>query len=1059
MSKGQRRVRKRTMESALNNILRNKSSVSESILSINRMITSNQSDLFGEINPILLQNCFQVSDSAYAKALNINNNNLIQIEKISKNNNPIVELNYLKLAVAYVVANVDRVNAWIELDRLASTEAFSGDPEVIRDHLMALSPVDQQALASMRLYAALYSFSDDIIREYLANNMPSHWTQNRLLYPLVYYSINLPDAHALDQMLSQVFPSAGTGGAEKLLTKFLLQPENPDTANLAMRCYVSLISHPYDALEYLVADIERRCAEGETVDASYLEQYELLASAFPKHRVTKLCKIISRDPLPFLDRPEALEGFNFPIGSPELSALFAAMDVRCKESPPIEPRTNLMNAIVKFRWSRYPDPIHFEELHSYHRRYSMLTSSRLVRFISSSLYLFSRERPSQERLNLLQGTVISGAWLPLAATAPQGHSVTSSARIKLAMPPSEVLARVDELLGRDGEHRADRVWINAANWALMPLQMQGRVIEWAASAREKFPVRVQPRYLSGLDWNWLSGVIEAMGMRSLMGHFDIVYTLFIKQLEEYRRESMPLRVAIEPILRSKKSIEDLSEWLHDNFARDTAAFLKYFLSADTILKLRLTDNYMAAVSARLDLFERSVRKYGFVSGVFEEEDLRREQDGLTAMLCRMSVGARQFEISWDALRDNAAERTRDAYTAYETVLQAMSDEGLANTRRSSTYQYASGVSVDYDSSNRDWPLVLCVAGVIETFLTHPTTGIESILSVRIRHDHFRREYENAIHDVEISTIMGSSQNQTRQHAKNLAPPLYREVQRWLDNHMHTHRKDKPSAFFNFIPTKRDMHGLIEASIGKSLHEIVDLVLDWTKPRLDAQLEVVRTSLANDLGAALERKIPGVRSDTAGGKDTVLARVADAVAASVARRTRDLDEWFRVPEGDRDQGLTVEEVMNAVRQRFRMQTDSGALEWRELPNMIEGRVVAPRHIRHLYDLLSEIVHNALKHSHLSKTTLQITAPGGKQATHIVVANPCDGCEARREEVMGHPFESMHDSLFGEGKSGLKKVAYLTASIMNSAGSIQVLSNRSKFRLVLPIDVFGTPCESL
>jgi hypothetical protein len=1056
MTKVQRRTRRLTLESALNNSLRGKNSTSESILSVHRLIMSHQSEVISDLNPNVQQNAFRVPLSGFGLALDISNNNLVQIEKLSKNSNSVVELNYLKLATAYIVENPDRVNNWVALDTAASTEAFAGDPETIRDLLLALPSVDQQALSSMRLYAALHSFSDDIIREYLSRNMPSHWMKDRLLYPLIYYSLNLPDPHALDQMLAQVFPNVGTGKGEKILTRLLLQPDYPEAANLSLRCYVGLISHPYDALEYIVTELEQRCANGDVIDSEHLKQYAKLAVAFPAHRVARLVGLARQQPLPFNNCPSDLLGFAFPSKSAERDALLAVLDAREEVMPTIAPRAQILTALIEFRWSRYPDPVHFEELNSYHRRFAVLSSARLVRYIATSLFLFEREEPEKERLILLQGALLTGIWSPFSASGPQGYSVTSAARLPISLSPSEALTKTGEILNGDAERRNDRIWIKAANWSLMALQAEGRISAWAASAHGKFPIWIQPRYLSGLDWYWLSGVIDALGMRSLVGNLDMVYVLFLKQLEQFRRESMPLRVAIEPFLRSAKSMDDISTWLHDNLKEDTVAFVRFFLNADTILKLRLADNYMAAASARLDLLARAVREYRFTPGVFEEADLEREQDVLTAMLCRMSVGTRQFEIGWDALRDHAVERTRDAYAAYETISQAMPDESIANTRRSSTFQYANGATVDYEARNREWPLVLLIAGVIETFLTHPTTGIEAILSTRIRHDHFRREYENAIHDVETSKIEGSSQLYTKHHAKELAPPLYREVQRWLDSRMHTRRKDKPQAFFNFVPSKREMTGLLAEALNKNFDEIITMVFDWTKPRLASELTKARVSLSKDLAPALEKKIPGTRGDAAGSKDSVKSRVADAVAASIARRTRDLDEWFKVPDGDRDQSLTVGEVMIAVHQRFRMHHNSGGLEWRELPSKIANRIVAPAHIRHLYDLFSEIVHNALKHSKKTKTVIRISTLGGSNIDTIIVTNNRLGSDLRHEEITGHPFQSVHDSLFGEGKSGLKKIAYISASICNKPTDVAIRESKHHFHLAIPVDAVGQRC---
>lgn len=1028
----------------------------EAILAVHRLITSNQSEVISDLSPQILQNAFRVPATDFGKGLDVGNSNLVQIEKLSKNSNPVVEINYLKLAVAYILENPDRIGAWTEFDAAASTEAVAGSAETIRDLLLALPAVDQQAMASLRLYAALHSFSDDIMREYLSRNMPSDWTQSRLLYPLIYYSINVPDAHALDQMLAQVFPPQGTGKAERILTRFLLQPDHPETANLALRCYVALISHPYDALEYIVTDLERRCADGEAFDHEYLEQFSRLAKAFPAHRIAKLVKLAARHPLPFSDRPEDLAGFAFPAASHERDTLLSVLDTRVAERPEIDAKTDVMAAIIGFRWSRYPDPKHFEQLFTFHRRYAVLSCARLVRFIATSLYLFGREEPARERLILLQGALVTGQWSPFAASGPQGYSVTSNGRFMTALPPSEAVARTSKALCGEAEARGDRIWIKAANWSLMEAQAEGRVAAWAAAARRKFPVWIHPRYLSGLDWFWLTGVIDALGMRSFMGNVDIVYVLFLKQLEEFRRESMPLRVAIEPVARSVRSTEEMSDWLHAHLGHDSAAFIRYFLNADTIMKLRLTDNYVAAVSGRLDLFERAVRAYDFTPDVFDETDLQREQDVLTAMLCRMSVGARQFEVNWNLLHDNAAERARDAYSAHETVSQAMPDDAIANARRVTTFQFSNGASGDYESRNRDWPLVLVIAGVIDTLLTHPTTGIEAILSVRIRHDNFRREYENAIHDVETSAVIGVAPGQTKRFAKDMAAPLYREVQRWLDNRMHTLRKDKPQALFNFIPTKKDMAFLVQEAADKDLNAIVALVLEWTKPRLEVQLAKVRISLANDLGVALERRIAGGRTETNGKDGGDARRVADAIAAHVSRRTRDLDEWFKVPEGDRDQSLTVGEIVNAVRQRFRMHENSGRLEWNALPVTLGARVVAPAHIRHLYDLLSEIVHNALKHSKMMKTSIRITAPKFAGDDLVFVTNRKMCAETREEEIAGHPFLSLHETLFGEGKSGLKKIAYLSASICGKPTNVGIREKPGYFHLIIPLDAIGRPC---
>jgi len=1054
MTKGQSRTRRRTLGAKLTNTLRGNASMSDAILTVHRALMSHPSEALDEINPHVAQATFRVPTDGFGSALGITNNNLNQIEKLSKNASPGVTLNYLKLAAAYILENPDRVNAWIELDAEASAAAFAKDGEAIKTLLLALAPVDQQSLASMKLYAALHSFSDDMIREYLDRNLTSHWTQNRLLYPLIYYFINLPDPHALDQLLAHVFPSAGTGPAERILTRLMLQPDRPENGNLAVRCYVALLSHPYDALEYIVSDLERRCADGSPIDCDYLQQYERIAATFPRHRVAQLVALANRASLSFAPKPAGLNGIALSPGSPEHEALLAVMDVRCAEEPVLVQANPLMRAIVSTRWSRYPIPQHFDELYAYHRRFAMLASARLVRYIATSLFLFSRLEPHQERLTLLDGVLLTGTSSPFAISGPQGFLMASGARLPCDERPGEIIEETGKALGDEGEARLDRIWIKAANWSLMDAQVGGRMRTWIEAARGKFPVWVQPRYLSGLDWHWLSGAMNALGMRSLMGNVDLIYVLFLKQLEEFRRESVPLRVAIEPIVRKCRSSEEFSHWLHEHLGADTSAFVRFFMTADTILKLRLTDNYMAAVSCRLDLLERAVRQFDFRPGVFSEEDYKREQGALTAMLGRMSVGARQFELGWSMLADNAVERNRDAYSAYETVSSAMPEESVANTRRTSPYQYSNGATGDYESRNREWPMVLLIAGVVDTFLTQPTTGIEAILSVRIRHDALRREFEAAMNQVENGRVSGVSAGEVRRISAEISPGIYREIQRWIDARVHTKRKDKPQALFDFIPTKAEMTELLQAAIGRELRDIIELVFDWIKPRLETQLAMARKSLARDLGPALQQRVQASRAALAKARDSEdIKRVADAIAASLARRTADLEEWFMVPEGNRDRSLSVEEVMNAVRQRFRLDHAQGRLMWGALPPSIAERVVAPEHIRHLYDLMSEIVHNARKHAGQERTFIRISRLGGQGSDAVAVSNRKASNETHVAEIEGHPYRTLHETLFGEGNSGLKKIAYIAASMINAPIIIEVRETRDYFHLIIPVAVLG------
>jgi hypothetical protein len=1050
-----RRADRRTIDVAVANSLRGDSSMSEAILALHRAIMAHPTQLIDEISPLVAKRAFQIPDSGFGQSLDIKRGNLLQIGKLSKLQDSNIDINYLKLAACYIIQNKPRADAWIELDHKVSALMLSASMEEVRDLILGMAPVDQRSLSTMRLFAALHSVSDDLIKEYLNANLTSHWTQNRLLYPLIYYSTNLPDPHVLDQMLDHAFPPTATGPAEKILTKFLLEPWQTDGAGLAFRCYVALLSHPYDALEYVTGDLERMCAERLPANEEYLQQFELLAAAFPRHRVAKLSALVGGKQLKYKSKPTEIFGMDLAKESKVRAVLLKLLDVDSRSQPKINPGNAMLGVLIHSRWSRYPEPSKFDEIHTYARRFSMLASGRFVRFLATSLFLFSRQEPDRERLDLLSGLVITGTMNPFLLSGPQGYNCVLTGRFPSVDSASKILTAISRSFSRIKGTRSDRVWIKAANWSVADHQQEGRVAEWMAQGRKVFPIWIQPRYLSGLDWHWLTKIINAIGVAEFVGQSDAIYILFMRQLEEFRRESLILRISIEPIIKKVEKLTDLRQWLFKELDADSAPFVRYVLSADTIQKLKLTDNYVAAISYRIALLEECIRKYQFQDNVLEEKDLAREQDNLTSALSRMSVGARQFEIGWTNLADDAGTRTSDAFAVHETILSAIAVDASANIKRNSSYQFSNGSNADYEARNRDWPLILVIGGILDTFLTHPTSGIEAILSVRIRHDALRREFAAAVQQVATGAVTGVRQEKTRKIANSFEPEIYKEVQRWIDLHMHAARKSKSLAFFDFIPTKQEMATLVEQAGGMSLDDIIELIFKWVKPKLDGHLTTARASLVGDLRDGLEKRVAVVAANLMSKRKDVeeVQRLADAIRATLVRRCSDLQEWFKVPEGNRIHSLTLAEVTGAAGQRFGHEFAQGRLLWRKMDPLLAQRILAPDQIRHAYDLLSEVSRNALKSSGVKQTTIRLSRMAGANGEVIVLSNLCVANEAYRQVVDGHPYLSVSDSLFREGNSGLEKIASLTATLVKAPVTIEVIRRINSFHLVLPVKAFG------
>lgn len=1055
-----KRSSKHTLTAMVASALRGDNAFHNTIITLHRAILSRPGERISGVNAFVLRNSLRVHPDSFAESLKIDSSHIEQIQQLGKiKDNSTASINYLHICAEYILLNKDRVDTWIDFDAKASELLISATPDDVRAHLLQQSPIDQQALASLKVFAGLHSYSDSIIKEYFSQNMSSAWTKSRLLYALIYYYINLPDGSVLDQVLVHLLPQGKFQDVERKLIHFLLEPHRPGVANLATRCYVGLLSHPYDALEYVTSFVEFELAAGDQIGGDLAQLVGRLASAFPNHRISKLHSLASGNPLPFSSRLEQLSGMRSLQGSYEEAAILEMLDVSRRSSEIAPTKNPVMEALHSLRWNRYPDPNDYHALSVYRQRFRILSAGTLIDTVATGLFLFGREGPAMERLTLLRGAVIGGAITPFLLGAPGGHQIVRSSFARSNTSSEEMITQLIDLYGPHAEERQDRIWINAANWSLSTLQWQGRLNEWMIQARKKFPIWVEPRYLSGLDWKWLADVIDQVGVIPFRGNSDGIYVLFMRQLEEFLRESLPLRLAVEPIARGSSDVLAFRDWMRSELGRDMAAFIDLFLTADTILKLRLADNYTAAMSMRLQLLEWCAIQFNFIPGVLTEETLTREEAALTAMLSRMSLGARQFEIPWNTLATDAAYRNRAAYEAYNTMADAVGETlSINNARRKSTFPYSNGAIGEYEGRNRDWPLILVIAGIVDTFLSHPTSGIEAILSVRIRHDSFRREFSSAIQQVQQSSIPGISGATNQRLVKYFEGGLYREIQSWLDSRMHTLRKAKPNAIFDFTPTHDDMAALLAKAVAaKDLEEIVQIVLEWARPRLLKQLHQARLSIERDLRPALEGRVDRICSEliSAGEPEFAVSRIGPALKGVLVRRSSEIQEWFKVPERGRDRSLTVMEVELAAQQRFRLDMEAGKLIYEKMPDVLRDRVLAPERIRHLYDLISEITQNSLKHSKRPRTRIRTTIVNDNISQYVAYSNLAAKSERSINTVKGHPYTTLQDTLFGEGKSGIKKIAYLSASLAQEPVEVIIARRRHSFHVLVPLCAFGDP----
>ncbi|WP_264810286.1 sensor histidine kinase, partial [Acetobacter orleanensis] len=861
---------------------------------------------------------------------------------------------------------------------------------------------------------------------------------------------NIPNENILDQLLLHVVPKGTNAFIEKEVIKFIINPDCVNSLNISILCYLGLLSHPYDALEYICKGLENKIACGQIENILDIGTVQNLANTFPNHRIAQLAKLLSGEKIDIDNKVENILGIKFPEDSIQKKLFLSIFDCSFYSPPKIKPISKLMESVISIRWSKYPTTEEFNEIDSFRKRYSALPVGVILDSFSRSIYMFTRENINIDFLYCLRMILFTGCVTPLSLMGPGGYDLLKKKFLFRNLSEREAENLISSNFSVPSMPREDRIWICEVNWRLSQLQFAGHLQAWASTAREAFPAWVYPRYLSGLDWGWLESVIEKIGMKPFVGNDNGIYIFFLKQAELFQRESVAFRIAIEPKAR-RISPETFCLWLFDTYDKNAIAIIRISLMAEVILKLRLADNYMAALTLRVTFLEEAVKRFGFIDHLLSEKDLMQEEEALNANISRMSVGSNQFEITWLTLQVDTNSQNKQIYESYILMNNTL-HSSIASQKKKSNYLYDNGSSSEYNSFYSDWPLVMVICGIVNTFISHPTSGIESILSVRIRHDNFRREFSSAISILGRSYFAKVRGVMVDKLVKEFETKIYQEIQIWLDDKMHTKSIKHVNGVFDLIPNQEEMEALIRAVRPMdSLDGMIMVVFEWIKPKLTAQLKSVRENLTSKFSHMLSLRIEETENFLIdNGKDPEEVKsVSEAINSLVVRRARDLREWFKIPRERNSQKLKVIEIIIAVEQRFKMSINSGHLKISTLPLNIANSFIDPDHIRHFYDLISEIIHNCLKHAKKHPVRIRFTNIGND----IVASNLTHLGEDKLENITGHPYQTLHDTLFGEGKSGTKKIAYLSSSIIRKGVTINFIRRKFSYHVKMPKKVFG------
>jgi hypothetical protein len=958
---------------------------------------------------------------------------------------------YLNLTLSYIVANAKRVTELYNKEAKISELLIKSNLDGADAERQQLDEKDQQSLFSYRLTCALHHLQKDDLISYFSAVQYSAWTRKRFLYPFIYFFINRPADEFLDHHLSQVLPPGYENQQERAVIEFLLRDELAYEASLSFKCYVGLTAHPYDACEILLNHCEADyCRNGRL---GQLEQLAvtMLTDIVPASRRVMLPALFGKEEDVTSLRDDCDPDPNSSIPNAALKPYIRSLLGNTPLSA--DPETDLGKVIlaaIRVRHARYPTVRDYDLVVTFARAYWFTAAGRFLGAFLTALFLLPRREKTYELREALRLVGICGGVTPLIATAPRVYL-----HLNDRMPPCDfaLLKAHVELLGSLPSRREDRLWFNQIHFELSALEHSGHFKIWLQKVFDSLPV--MPLYLTGIDWSWFAGVLEFVRIGPFYGSPAGIYSLLLQHVEGRKKDTNYLRFAIEPVAKKTGTLEAFLDWAFEEFADKAVALIRYCLVPDMLLWLRLESNYVAALSSRMRAIETCARKFG-LGALLTEEVIIQERKAYTAALLAINVGANQFEISWEILKKDVALSQGDVYNAYLTFRgEEKSQALLTSAKFDADYTFAIGQTAKYQIVNSDWPLFNVIVGMIDIFMEHPSQGIESILAIRIRHNSLRREYLAAVAQVRRSNIPGVTGSDRQYIVPKFDASIGRAIQAWVDMYMHQKRHAKPMAAFDFVPDQRDMEHLIEQCREHSdFGQTFDIVSRWIKTRLNLQLQNARSLLSKNLRssidgevkaqiAAIQRDEPHIHS---------VADIGLALLAALNQQTDKLAEWFAMPTTV-GSNVAIADLHLAVSERFQSEIETGALSLGRPSSNFEV-VVAKEHVRMVYDLWCEAIVNVSAHSNIKKSLVRIGRFADGKYTGLVFSSTRKGTDVDQRDVAGHPYTSIHDSLFREGESGLPKIASLSASIVGSSVVVRALKRRGYFHLIVPISCCQT-----
>jgi len=973
------------------------------------------------------------------------------LERLQSDRSKTLAQIYLRLATDYITSNVTAIKRLAQVEGSIAPAVLAIDGKRLNEIFDAIDKRDRQAIFVFRLYGAMNTHARQTIADYFANKRHADWVKQRLLYPLIYHALNLPSERDFAHVISQVLPGGPQAEAERAVVAFLLRGGFDKRYSLPFKCYVGLVCHPFDTLDIVISHYEELVAAQICPDPDDLKMLREILAATGSERLRTIIRQVDGPAYTYDSAPKQLPICSRLNLNAEASDFFQAY-VSLADTPELHsPELGLIGSLSRLRFSRYPTLKDFTDVVGNAQQFAFCEVGRFLDVLLTSIYMVERSGSKYELQNLQRQLEYFGCVSPFTLCSPRG-AVANNQGI---FGQRDVIDKfIDRDLAQLPQFPNSRWWLKRFHWGLRDYERALNVSAWLREVRQSVPLSGNSRFLSGIDWQWLQEVIDALRIKVFAGSVNGIYVLLMRAIETRQREPNILKLALGPLVPGESGLGRFIASLSVEYKQDTLAFIRYFLTPPMIMKMKLEGNYTAALSERLNAMDQIVAQYGLNEDILTVSQYELESRALTNALTFMAVGAAQFEVSWDAYLADAEATAEDSYVAFQAFNKTYNAlPVLTDANRTTAHIFTNTQVQQYEFRNRDWPLVNTIAEIIDVFLSSPSYGIEAILAIRIRHDTLRRELATVFAEHRKLSISFVPTSEKGRCLDAIEAKVTAVLQEWIDTYMHTPR-GAPTGLFNFVPDQAEMNQLVEAaSEAGGLLEIVVITISFIRVKLDSSLDEARKKfreLKQDILEAIESTRDELIQTGQVGISSAHA-VAAVIENALSLRCEELLGWFQFPAEGRQKGLTYEEICRAVEGKFGAEILSGELTVRLVAANYSSFLLGPPHIRPAFDLWSEIIVNALKYGPVGNARVRVSEFSKSGIWGLRFSSNCDDGSVYSESFTATPSMAA-EPMLKSGKSGHLKIAALAAVLAGVETTIHIESRKKAFHVLIPL---GSP----